>query len=92
MWLRPEGRLFPVLVLAVPPDEYQISEACGPAADDCYLGGYVARCVFGSEGLRPDNVADAVANEVQCSDGRFLGVAGDVAGDERQEGNESCGT
>ncbi len=91
MRLRPKSRLLLVLAAVVPPYEQQIRNARGPAADDCDLGRDVARGVVGPEGLGPDDVADAVADEVEGGDGRLLGVAGYVARDEREEGDEAGG-
>ena len=87
--LRPKGRLPLILPLVVPPYEEEIHKARRPAADDGDLGGDVARGVLGPEGLRADDVADAVADEVEGGDGRLLGVASHVAGNEREEGDEA---
>ena len=58
--LRAQHGFLGVLSLAVPVNEQHVEQAHAPAHDDGDLGGDVAGRVFGAEGLRADDVADAV--------------------------------
>ena len=58
--LRAQHGFFGILSLAVPVNEQHVEQTHAPAHDDGDLGGDVAGRVFGAEGLRADDVADAV--------------------------------
>lgn len=86
--LGPDLGLDAILAATVPPDERQVDQTDAPTDDDGDLGGLVARGVLGAERLGPDDVADAVGDQVQRRDGRLLGVARDVGGDQAEERHE----
>ena len=83
--------LLHVRAAAVEIDEQQIQNTRAPADDDGDLGGAVLGRVGRAEGLGPDDVADAVADEVHGRNGGFLRVARDVAGDQAEESDEGRG-
>jgi hypothetical protein len=59
-------------------NEPQVEHTDPPTNQDDDLSGSVSGLVLRSESLRTDDIARAVRNQVQCSDGGFLRVASNV--------------
>ena len=85
-------RLFqPVLPPTVYPYRQHDDHHGAPAHDDRDLRWDIPRRVLWSESLGPDDVARAIRDEVECRDGGFLRVAGDIRPDEGEECDERGG-
>ncbi len=59
--------------------------------DNSNLGRDVARFVSRSEGLGTNDITHAICDQVEGPDSCFLGVASNVARDEREESHETGG-
>jgi len=81
-WLRPNGSLLLVLVLAPPIDKQDVQQRHNPAYDDRDLGGAVFGSVLGLEDLGTDDVAHAVPDQIHGCHCRLLRPAGNVGRDE----------
>lgn len=88
-WLSADLGLDAVLPTTPEVDEAHDAETYAPAREDCDLcRNEILRI---SHGLRSDDVANTISDEVDGGDCGFLGIAGNVARDEGQETDKWTG-
>lgn len=62
---------------------------CEGVSYDDDLGRNISGSIFGTEGLRADDIACAVADQIQGSYGCFLCPSGHVGGDQTEQSDEA---
>lgn len=83
----PQLRLSSILPLTPPPNKRQIDQAGTLTNNNSNLRWNVTAS---TESLRPNDIAHTIADQEKRSESGFLGVTGDVGGNERKEGDEGC--